>query len=371
MLFPGQVYDRYSSIMSNLINYTAGAQGIENSKVVVGACIAVNNTVHTQTSNLNYDDARGGIINHLVQSNSTEILSMADLYLTIELESNIKEEIHALVKSGIKRCFIASLATDPKLRGQFIEKLRSLGVEVISGVEEDSAYKLNQGFYKSFNQHKPYIGVVGSIDMCGNIINNLYDKREAGHDELFNAKQKLRKRYSGILTDIETIRTYNPLLTYYTQHKADKTIIIYDQDLSIVENANIFKNNNNIAITIITSIKNKKSNKQEYLSDVHGVSFIYNNNTQFNLKSILRDLLSINVTSVLVESCGILFKYFFASQETDERILTVEPVIRPANNDYENISSLISRNQKLIMSINSIEQKDRCIHCHITNIVSP
>lgn len=62
-----------------------------------------------------------------------------------------------IVASGIPRVVIGALDSNPKVAGKGIERLRSAGIEVITGVEARASRWINRNFFTFHERQRPYI----------------------------------------------------------------------------------------------------------------------------------------------------------------------------------------------------------------------
>ncbi|EBK2343852.1 bifunctional diaminohydroxyphosphoribosylaminopyrimidine deaminase/5-amino-6-(5-phosphoribosylamino)uracil reductase RibD, partial [Salmonella enterica subsp. enterica serovar Enteritidis] len=63
----------------------------------------------------------------------------------------------ALIKAGINRVVIAVVDPNPKVDGGGIAKLQQADIEVITGICEQAAYQLNEGFFKVMRGGLPFV----------------------------------------------------------------------------------------------------------------------------------------------------------------------------------------------------------------------
>ncbi len=117
-----------------------------------------------------------------------------------------------LVREGIKRCVVACVDPNPKVRGQGIAMLERAGVEVLVGVLADKARYLNRAFFKSIVTGVPYVTVkVGmSLDARTALVDGsskwITSPRSRSH------VQKLRARCDAIITGSGTVSADDPRL---------------------------------------------------------------------------------------------------------------------------------------------------------------
>ena len=84
----------------------------------------------------------------------------ATLYVTLEPCSHFGRTppcADAVVQAGVARVVVAMQDPNPLVAGQGIERLRQAGIEVIVGVAEAEARKLNIGFVSRMERGRPWV----------------------------------------------------------------------------------------------------------------------------------------------------------------------------------------------------------------------
>lgn len=118
----------------------------------------------------------------------------------------------ALINAGIRRVVIASMDPNPKVRGSGIEKLRSAGLEVQSGLLADQAGALNAGFMTRMKSGKPWVRIKSAISLDGRTaLKNGESKWISGEASRADV-QCWRARSSAILTGISTVLADDPAM---------------------------------------------------------------------------------------------------------------------------------------------------------------
>lgn len=87
--------------------------------------------------------------------------------------------VDALLTAGIARVVVATQDPDPRTNGKGIQRLRSHGVEVIVGVDDEAAREVNAGFFMRVLEGRPLVTV---LDLDGRP-----DPVEVGQDALMRA----------------------------------------------------------------------------------------------------------------------------------------------------------------------------------------
>ena len=122
----------------------------------------------------------------------------------------------ALIAAGIARCFVATVDPNPAVAGRGIEKLRAAGVEVIVGLEQARARRLNEAFALSIVQHRPFVHLKSGLSVDGRLAP--LDRVPGAPHWLTGSEsraevQRLRHGVDAIVTGIGTVLADDPLLT--------------------------------------------------------------------------------------------------------------------------------------------------------------
>lgn len=118
----------------------------------------------------------------------------------------------ALIRAGVSQVVCAMTDPNPQVAGQGLDKLRQAGIEVISGVLNSEAEKLNRGFLKRMRTDTPWVvaKMAASLD-GGTALANGESQWITGPD----ARQDVqigRAESCAIVTGVETILADDPSL---------------------------------------------------------------------------------------------------------------------------------------------------------------
>ncbi len=123
----------------------------------------------------------------------------------------------AILAAGI-RCVVAGIEDpNPKTSGRGFERLQTSGVEIISGVLEDEARRLNEAFACWIRTRKPFVTLKSALTLDGQLALPKSRKRERSEwitsEESRAEVQRMRHASDALLTGIGTVLADNPLLT--------------------------------------------------------------------------------------------------------------------------------------------------------------
>lgn len=140
----------------------------------------------------------------------------ATMYVTLEPCSHygkVPPCAHLLIKRGIKRVVIATLDANDKVHGKGVELLRSAGIEVVVGVLQAEARKLNASFFHYVRTKKPFVTMKVAISLDGKIATHTGDSQWITGEDARLDGHTYRHTHDAILVGVNTVIADNPSLT--------------------------------------------------------------------------------------------------------------------------------------------------------------
>ena len=123
----------------------------------------------------------------------------------------------ALIKAGISRVVIAVVDPNPKVDGGGIAKLQQAGIEIITGICEQAAYQLNEGFFKVMRGGLPFVRLKIATSLDGRTAMANGESKWITSDQSREDVQRLRAQAGAIITGSETILQDHPALNIRSQ----------------------------------------------------------------------------------------------------------------------------------------------------------
>ncbi len=174
----------------------------------------------------------------------------ADLYVTLEPCNHHGKTppcAELIVKSGIRKVFVACKDTNPQVSGKGIEYLLSKNILVELGILENEAIILNQGFFHRMRERKPFIKIKIASSLDGNTSLNSGESKWITSEQARDDVQKLRASSCAILSGIGTVNNDNPKLNvrHRPYDKQPKRFILdshlsINPELDILQQENVF-----------------------------------------------------------------------------------------------------------------------------------
>jgi len=124
----------------------------------------------------------------------------------------------ALIAAGIKRVVAATIDPNPAVAGHGLDCLRAAGIDVVLGVCQAEARRLNEGFARWSQHHRPFVLMKVAMTLDGRIAPppGTHTQREPywiTSEQARAAVQPLRWQADAALTGVDTVLADDPLLT--------------------------------------------------------------------------------------------------------------------------------------------------------------
>ena len=197
-----------------------------------------------------------------------------------------------IIEYGIKKVVVGMRDINPIVAGNGIKKLKNAGIDVVEGVLEEEARRLNEVFITNMTEHRTFVALKTAATLDGKIATRTGDSKWITSDAARQEVKNIRRRYDAILTSSSTIIADNPTM----QHKNK---IILDRTLKTdFKNANIYKSGNIYVFHDKTLTAPK----------ISGIEFIPTpvNKEKLDIEFILKKAYDLGIMSVLCECGGVL-----------------------------------------------------------------
>lgn len=116
----------------------------------------------------------------------------------------------ALIEAGVSRVAIATRDPHPRVAGQGIEALQGAGIEVLVGVCEAQARRINRGFFSRFERGRPWLTLKLAASLDGKSALADGTSRWITGPIARAAVHRARARAGAILTGVGTVLADNP-----------------------------------------------------------------------------------------------------------------------------------------------------------------
>ncbi len=257
----------------------------------------------------------------------------ADLYLNLEpcVSAPGKRNppcADAIIRAGVTRVFVALRDPDPRINGQGIESLRRAGIEVIEGLLEKEARKLNEIYLKFKTTGMPFVTLKMAMTADGKIATHTGDSQWISSPESLRFAHKLRHRHRAILIGVGTLLADNPQLTTRLEHRARSPIrIVLDSHGRIPLDAAVVHSAHQIR-TVLATTDALSREKERALQHAHvEVWRLPARDGRVDPHAVIHKLSQEQIDSVLIEGGAEVAWSFVRERLVDKILFVIAPKI--------------------------------------------
>jgi len=249
-----------------------------------------------------------------------ELLQRSTLYVTLEPCSHFGKTppcADLIIDKKIPKVVVCNSDPNPLVAGKGFEKLRSAGIEVLTGILENEGFELNKKFFVSQNLNRPFVTLKWAQTADGFIA------REDGSSKWISSEEsrlwvhKLRSEHQAIFAGRTTIRTDNPFLKVKDWSGPNPIRIIFDPNLSLNPDLNIFKDDGS-STWVLNQFKEDQVGNILFFSDF---------SPNKGLEDVLQFLWQKGIHSLFVEGGSFILNDLIKKNLWDEAIVFTSPVL--------------------------------------------
>lgn len=326
-----KVTDKDILFMQRALNLAAKAKGMTSPNPMVGAVIVKNGRIIAEDYHKKAGEPHAEALAILKAGDKAK---GSTLYITLEpcchLDKRTPPCTGAIIKSGIKKVFIAMKDPNPKVSGKGIEELEKNGIEVVSGILEDKAKRLNEAYIKYITTRMPFVILKTAMTLDGKIATPEGQSKWITGQKARKVVHQMRRWADAILTAVGTVKADNPELTARIgsrvkgQDVRNPKRIVIDPNLETPIDYKIF---NVPPETIVITRKGQgtKSKGQELIDK--GVKIIEYDGERVDLKWLMKRLGEMEITSLMVEGGSSLNAYALQDGIVDKLVFFIAPKI--------------------------------------------
>jgi len=119
----------------------------------------------------------------------------------------------AVLKAGVSRVVVAMADPFPKVDGGGLTILRNAGLEVVVGLKEAEARRLNAPYLKRLKTGQPWVIAKWAMTLDGKIATSTGDSKWISGEESRRRVHELRGRVDAVIVGLGTVIADDPLLT--------------------------------------------------------------------------------------------------------------------------------------------------------------
>lgn len=233
----------------------------------------------------------------------------AELYVTLEPCCHYGKTppcTEIILEKKIRKVYVGSMDTNPKVGGKGVQILREAGVEVETGILEEECCRMNEVFFHFIETGKPFVVMKYAMTMDGKIACVSGDSKWVTGEAARTHVHELRRAYRGIMVGIGTVLADDPMLNCRIVQGADPIRIVCDSRLRIPLDCKLVQTAREIpTIVACTKAALEAEEYQEKIAALRqaGVEFAATgkSETQVDLAELMGLLAEKKIDSILLE----------------------------------------------------------------------
>ena len=233
-----------------------------------------------------------------------------------------------ILEAGIKRVVVAMEDPNTKAGGGAVF-LKAHGIEVLIGVCEEPAKKLNEAFVKYVHTKRPFVLLKCAATLDGRIATRSGDSKWVTGEKARKFVHRLRHAVDAILVGAGTIHSDDPSLTTRldSDDGLDPVRIVLDTHLSIPSSARILQLDSNSDTILVTGHGVTENKKRAVVKKGVRLIELPVNNDGIEMQPLLDRLGQMGITSLLVEGGSRIVASAFNSGIVDKVLFFYAPKI--------------------------------------------
>jgi diaminohydroxyphosphoribosylaminopyrimidine deaminase/5-amino-6-(5-phosphoribosylamino)uracil reductase len=299
--------------MQRAFELAAFGQGNVAPNPMVGCVIVHNSRIIGEGWHRKFGEAHAEV-NAIASVSEGHLLPVSTMYVSLEPCNHHGKTppcTELIINSGIRKVVIATKDPNPLVSGKGIDRLRNAGIEVVVGLLEEAAQRINRRFITFQTEKRPYV-ILKWAETADRFMDILRPSAELGSfqisgEESHRIVHRWRTEESAILVGAQTGITDNPRLSARLWPGKNPTRIVIDPDLKVPPDSNLLDN------SVRTLIFNRLQTKT-----VFNTAFIQLDFTREIIPDVLAYLHQEHIQSVLVEGGQSTLNHFLRSGLWDE-----------------------------------------------------
>ena len=234
----------------------------------------------------------------------------------------------ALLAAGVTRVVVATADPNPVVQGKGIARLRAAGVEVTSGVGEDAARRLNDGFARFITTGLPFVTMKVAATLDGRIAPA---KRSATAPFWITGEparaevHRMRHAADALITGVGTVLADDPLLTDRSRLPRRRPLlrIVLDSKLRTPLDSQLVKTADQDVLIFFRDAT--ETAQKDLVSGGVRLVQIAGGDSRVALKEVMARLAEMQITSLLLEGGAELHTSALNEGVVDKLVLFYAP----------------------------------------------
>ena len=279
----------------------------------VGCVIVANGRIIGEGWHQKYGQAHAEV-NAIRSVSDQNLLKSSTIYVNLEPCSHFGKTppcADLLVQHQVKKVVISNLDVNPLVAGKGIEKLRSAGIEVLTGILEQQGEDLNERFFTFIKRQRPYIILKWAQTADGFLARANNDSKWISNALSRQLVHKWRSEEDAVLVGTNTAAHDNPSLTVRDWSGRNPKRVVIDRFMRLPQTLHLFDQS---VDTVCYNLVKQEERSHLVFAKLSEKDFI---------KDLVNDLYARNIQSVIVEGGAQTLQLFLEGGWWDEaRVFT-------------------------------------------------
>jgi diaminohydroxyphosphoribosylaminopyrimidine deaminase/5-amino-6-(5-phosphoribosylamino)uracil reductase len=234
--------------------------------------------------------------------------------------------VDALIEQGIKRAVIGTLDPHPLVNGKGTQGLRDHGIEVVTGVLEQEAQRLNEVYFHYIRTGLPFITIKYAQSIDGRIATSQGNSRWISSEKGRRFAHRLRAQHDAIMVGIGTVLADDPQLTVRLVKGRNPLRICLDSHLRITLDAQVLRDDGR---TLIVTTDEHGKEKIEKIRKLGKEVLVVQRsaNGRVDLRALMKILAERGIASILVEGGAEVITAFLEEGLANRMVVITAPLI--------------------------------------------
>jgi len=281
-----------------------------------------------------------------------ESISGATAYVTLEPCSHFGKTppcANLLIEQRVSRVVVAMIDPHERVSGRGVERLREAGVEVVLGVCEPQARRLNEPFIKRVTTGLPWVTLKWASTLDGKVATHTGDSRWISNEASRRFVHELRARVDAVMVGVGTVIADDPQLTARdVDIKRVARRVVVDPELRTPPPSKLALGSEPgdppVTFAVCRSFYEGPSQRaKDYTA--HGIELFplpRRENHYLQIESLLRHLVdAYNATNVLVEGGAALIGSIIDQGLADQALVFIAPKILGDERGVSSVTGLM------------------------------
>lgn len=249
----------------------------------------------------------------------------ATMYVTLEPCSHVGRTppcVDAVIEARVARVVIAMQDPNPLVNGEGVRRLRDAGIDVVVGIGESAAQRLNEKFVTNCREQRPFVLLKAAMTLDAKLATVARRSQWITGPEAREQSLRLREEYDAILVGSGTVSADDPQLTRrlgLSSAITPWTRVVVDSTNALPRQARVLHDGGR---TIVYS-----AHPEELGETTAELVRIDVAKGGADLRPVLADLFERGVRSIIAEGGAVLHTSLIEQKLWDKMVIFVAPMI--------------------------------------------